>query len=58
MALAQEAGIRYPVFLGQRVWDRYVKVPEGIIGQGQLPRLKGRGLKEPGCHPEPERLNS
>ena len=38
-ALAREAGIRYPVLLTRSVWDRYVKVPEGIIAQDETGRL-------------------
>ncbi len=38
-ALAREAGIRYPVFLTRSVWDRYVKVPEGVIAQDETGRL-------------------
>jgi hypothetical protein len=38
-ALAREAGIRYPVFLTRAAWDRYVKVPEGVIAQDETGRL-------------------
>lgn len=38
-ALAQEAGIRSPVFLTRAVWDQYVQVPEGVIAQDETGRL-------------------
>lgn len=36
---AQEAGIRFPVFLTRAVWDTYVKVPEGVQCQDEAGRL-------------------
>ena len=36
---AQEAGIKYPMFLTRAVWDAYVAVPEGITGQDEAGRL-------------------
>jgi hypothetical protein len=30
---AQEAGIKFPVFLSRMVFDAYVAVPEGVTGQ-------------------------
>ena len=36
---AQEAGIRFPVFLTRAVFDTYVAVPEGIEGQDEAGRL-------------------
>lgn len=38
-SVAHEAGIRYPVFLTRAVWDNYVRVPEGVIGQDESGRL-------------------
>ncbi len=38
-ALAQEAGIRYPVYLSREAWDRYVRVPDGVIAQDETGRL-------------------
>ena len=38
-AVAREAGIRYPVALTRAVWDRYVRVPAGVICQGEPGRL-------------------
>lgn len=37
--MAQEAGIRFPVFLTRTVFDVYVTVPEGIGGQDEAGRL-------------------
>ena len=36
---AQEAGIRFPVFLTRTVYDNYVTVPEGVTGQDEAGRL-------------------
>ncbi len=35
---AQEAGIRFPVFLTRAVWDAYVTVPPGVTGQDEAGR--------------------
>jgi hypothetical protein len=37
--VAAEAGIRFPVFLTRAVYDRYVVVPPGVIGQDEAGRL-------------------
>jgi hypothetical protein len=36
---AQEAGIRFPVFLTRTVFDAYVAVPVGVHGQDEAGRL-------------------
>jgi hypothetical protein len=36
---AQEAGIRFPVFLTRTVWDAYVTVPPNVTGQDEAGRL-------------------
>jgi hypothetical protein len=36
---AQEAGIRFPVFLTRTVYDTYVTVPTGVTGQDESGRL-------------------
>ena len=36
---AQEAGIRFPVFLTRAVYDVYVTVPPGVAGQDEAGRL-------------------
>ena len=36
---AQEAGIRFPVFLTRAVFDNYVAVPPGVTGQDEAGRL-------------------
>ena len=36
---AQEAGIRFPVFLTRTVFDAYVTVPDGVHGQDEAGRL-------------------
>ena len=36
---AQEAGIRFPVFLTRSVYDAYVTVPPGVTGQDEAGRL-------------------
>ena len=36
---AQEAGIRFPVFLTRTVYDAFVSVPEGVSGQDEAGRL-------------------
>ena len=38
-ALAKEAGWRTPVALTRSVWECYVKVPPGVIGQDETGRL-------------------
>ncbi len=37
--IAREAGIRFPVFFTRAVFDTYVVVPEGVIGQDESGRL-------------------
>ena len=37
--VAAEAGIRFPVFLTRTVYDAYVTVPEGVMGQDEAGRL-------------------
>lgn len=36
--VAREAGIRFPVFLTRAVYNSYVKVPAGIVGQDEAGR--------------------
>ena len=36
---ATEAGIRFPVFLTRAVWEKYVRVPEGVRCQDERGRL-------------------
>ena len=36
---AQEAGIRFPVFLTRAVYDAYVTVPPGVTAQDEAGRL-------------------
>ena len=36
---AQEAGIRFPVFLTRAVYDAYVTVPPGVEAQDEAGRL-------------------
>lgn len=36
---AQEAGIKYPMFLTRTVWDAYVAVPPDVTGQDESGRL-------------------
>jgi hypothetical protein len=36
---AQEAGIRFPVFLTRAVFDNYIAVPPGVTGQDEAGRL-------------------
>ena len=36
---AQEAGIKFPVFLTRTVFDAYVTVPPGVTGQDEAGRL-------------------
>jgi hypothetical protein len=38
-ATAKEAGIRHPTAVTRRVWERFVKVPKGAIGQDEAGRL-------------------
>lgn len=38
-ATAAEAGIRFPVFLTRRVFDKYITVPEGVSFQDEAGRL-------------------
>ena len=47
---AQEAGIRFPVFLTRAVYDAYVTVPPGVTGQDEAGRLWD-SLDAPVCHP-------
>jgi hypothetical protein len=37
--IAQEAGIRFPVFLTRGVYDQFVTVPEGVTEQDEAGRL-------------------
>ena len=37
--VAEEAGIRFPVFLTSAVYDSFVRVPPGVTGQDQAGRL-------------------
>ena len=37
--IAQEAGIRFPVFLTRTVYDAYVTVPPNVTGQDEAGRL-------------------
>ncbi len=36
---AQEAGIKFPMFLTRAVFDAYAAVPEGVTGQDEAGRL-------------------
>ena len=36
---AQEAGIKFPMYLTRAVFDKYVAVPEGVSGQDEAGRL-------------------
>jgi hypothetical protein len=36
---AQEAGIKFPMFLSRAVWDAYVAVPPDVSGQDEAGRL-------------------
>ena len=36
---AQEAGIKFPVFITRTVFDAYVAVPDGVTGQDEAGRL-------------------
>jgi hypothetical protein len=36
---AQEAGIKFPMFLTRAVFDKFVTVPEGVTGQDEAGRL-------------------
>lgn len=38
-AIPSDAGIRFPVYITRAVYDRYVKVPEGLIEQQESGRL-------------------
>jgi len=38
-ATAQEAGIKFPMFLTRAVFDTYVAVPAGVTGQDKAGRL-------------------
>src|SRR5690606_34395415 len=38
-AMPSNAGIKYPVYLTRAVYDRYVKVSDGLKGQQELGRL-------------------
>ena len=37
--VAREAGIRYPTFITQGVYDQFVTVPPGVVGQDEPGRL-------------------
>ena len=37
--VAEEAGIRFPVFLTRAVYDAYVTVPPGVTAQDEAGRL-------------------
>jgi len=37
--MAREAGISYPTALTSAVWERYVRVPDGVSGQDENGRL-------------------
>jgi len=37
--VAQEAGIKHPMFLTRAVYDSFVTVPEGVTGQDEAGRL-------------------
>jgi hypothetical protein len=37
--VAEEAGIRFPVFLNRAVYDNFVSVPPGVTGQDEAGRL-------------------
>jgi hypothetical protein len=37
--VAEEAGIRFPVFLTRGVYDQFVTVPPGVTGQDEAGRL-------------------
>ena len=36
---AQEAGIKFPMFLTRAVWENYVAVPPDVTGQDEAGRL-------------------
>ena len=36
---AQEAGIKFPMFMTRAVFDKYVAVPDGVTGQDEAGRL-------------------
>lgn len=38
-AMPSNAGIKFPVYLTRAVYDRYVKIPEGLKGQQESGRL-------------------
>src|ERR1039458_827622 len=38
--VAQEAGIRFPVFLTRAVYDSFVLIPPGVTGQDEAGRLR------------------
>ena len=37
--MAKEAGFKFPVALTRAVWEKYVTVPPGVIGQDETGRL-------------------
>ena len=37
--VAEEAGVRFPVFITSAVYDSFVRVPPGVTGQDQAGRL-------------------
>jgi hypothetical protein len=49
---AQEAGIRFPVFLTRAVYDAYVTVPPGRDRPGRSRTALGCCLDAPLCHPQ------
>ena len=63
---AQEAGIKFPVFLTRTVFDSFVTVPEGVTGQDEAGRLWdivwmlrfGILRSRPGCTASPLRSMS
>jgi len=38
-SVAREAGLKFPVFLTRAVWDKYVRVPDGVRCQDETGRL-------------------
>jgi hypothetical protein len=38
-ATAKEAGIRHPTAVTREVWERFVKVPQGAVGEDEARRL-------------------
>jgi hypothetical protein len=50
--VAEEAGIRFPVFLTRGVWDKYVALPNDTPAQGQDDLVPRSGPKTWGTHIE------